>query len=196
VATVSVFDEKKLLEKLRDGDKTAFQEIYNIYARRLAGKLIRLLRSEELAEDVLQDVFVKIWEMRSTIDPDLSFAALLFKMAANYSKNIFRKNVYDKTMRDYLDQDKAYSPIEDWIDQSAVSFVLESALDTLTPRQREIYVMHKLEGRSYSEISDCLKISSSAINHHIQKATKQLQKVLKNQYLPNILLLLGVLLKK
>lgn len=81
-----ITNEKELLRRLRDGDELAFKEIYETYAPRLAVRLLQLLRSEELARDILQDLFIKIWEVRHTINPELSFAALLYKMAANLSK--------------------------------------------------------------------------------------------------------------
>lgn len=174
--------EKELLTKLRDGDTVAFNRIYELYAQRLAAKLIHLLRSEELAEDILQDLFIKIWEIRETINPELSFGALLYKMASNLSKNVYRRNLYDQVMRDNVNADIFYNPIEDTVNHSEAKELLESALNTLTPRQREIYILHKLEGRSYQEISDLLQISGSAINHHIQQANKRLKTTLKPHY--------------
>ena len=115
---MSFSNEQQLLVKLRDGDAVAFQHIYTIYAPRLTGKLMQLLRSEELAEDVLQDIFVKIWEIRTTIDLEQNFAAFLYKMAANRSKNVFRRNLYDELMRNQIGQDTGYNPIEDAMNES------------------------------------------------------------------------------
>lgn len=193
---IPVTSEKELLLKLKDGDEVAFNQLYHLYARRLASKLIYLLKSEELAQDVLQDVFMKIWLNRETIEPELSFGALVHKMAANFSKNEFRRNLNDEVARSQVNQDLGYNPIEDADNSSQAKALLEMALGKLTPRQREIYVMHKLEGRSYQEISDLLKISTSAINQHIQSATKQLRLVLKSKSFEILILLLPVLLKK
>ena len=193
---IPITSEQELLRKLRDGDEAAFNQLYHLYARRLSSKLIYLLKSEQLAQDVLQDIFVKIWTNRETLDPELSFGALLHKMASNLSKNIFRRNLYDQLMRSKVNQDIGYNPIEDADNASQVKSLLDMALSKLTPRQREVYVMHKLEGRSYQEISDLLKISASAINHHIQEASKQLKLALKSQSFQILILTLTVLLKK
>jgi len=195
VKKISITDEKELLRKLRDGDESAFKEIYKCYAQRLASKLIHLLRSEELAEDILQDIFLKIWTNRKMIDPELSFGALLHKMAANFSKNVFRRNMYDQLMRSKVNPDAGYNPVEDADNASQNKAFLEMALSKLTERQREVYVMHKLEGRSYQEISDSLNISLSAINHHIQEANKRLRLVLKSKNLQILILMLPSLLK-
>lgn len=193
---ISVSDEKELLQKLRDGDENAFNQLYQIYARRLASKLIYLLKSEELAQDVLQDVFLKIWSSREMIDPELNFSALLSKMATNLSKNVFRKNLYDQSLLSLMDPEASYNPIDDADNASQAKAVLEMALSKLTERQRDIYILHKLDGRSYKEISEQLNISVSAINHHLQKANKQLKAILKSQSLQILMLLLPALLKK
>lgn len=176
-------DEKELLRRLRDGDEFAFKTLYEIYAPRLAARLFQLLRSEELAEDILQDIFIKIWEVRHTIDPELNFGALLYKIAANLSKNVYRKNLYDQLMRKQINPDHGHNPIEDSLNQSEAKELLQAALNKLTPRQREVYIMHKLDGLSYQEISSRLNISASAINHHIQEANKQLKKILNSNYI-------------
>jgi len=196
VKIISVSDEKELLQKLRDGDENAFNQLYQIYARRLASKLIYLLKSEELAQDVLQDVFLKIWSSREMIDPELNFSALLSKMATNLSKNVFRKNLYDQSLLSLMDPEASYNPIDDADNASQAKAVLEMALSKLTERQRDIYILHKLDGRSYKEISEQLNISVSAINHHLQKANKQLKAILKSQSLQILILLLPALLKK
>lgn len=193
---ISGANEKELLRKLRGGDEMAFNQLYLFYARHLASKLIYLLKSEELAQDVLQDIFVKVWASRETIDPELNFGALLHKMATNFSKNVFRRNLYDQLMRIQVGQEVSYNPMEDSDNESQAKALLELALSKLTQRQREVYVMHKMEGRSYQEISDILEISNSAINHHIQEASKKLKLTLKSQSLQFLILLLPVLFKK
>ena len=191
-----VSDEKELLRKLRDGDENAFNQLYHIYARKLAAKLIHLLKSEELAQDILQDVFLKIWSSREMIDPELSFGALLSKMATNLSRNVFRKNLYDQSLRSQLDPEASYNPIDDADTAAQAKTLLEMALGRLTERQRDIYILHKIDGRSYQEISEALDISISAINHHLQKANKQLKTILKSQSLQILIALLPVFLKK
>lgn len=176
-------EEKELLRNLRDGDEYAFKTLYDAYAPRLAARLFQLLRSEELAEDILQDLFIKIWEVRHTINPELNFGALLYKIAANLSKNAYRRNLYDQVMRKQINPDHGHNPIEESLNQSDAKEVLQAALNKLTPRQREVYVMHKIDGLSYQEISSRLNISASAINHHIQEANKQLKNILRSNYI-------------
>lgn len=193
---IQTTDEKELLRRLQEGNEFAFKALYEIYAPRLTMKLLQLLRSEELAEDILQDLFIKIWEVRHSINPELSFGALVFKMAANLSKNVYRRSVYDQLMRRQINADDSHNPIEESLNQSEAKELLHAALNKLTPRQREVYTMHKIDGLSYQEISSRLNISASAINHHIQEANKQLRNILKSNYIYLIAVLVPVFFEK
>lgn len=194
--SIPIIDEKALLIELKRGDKVAFKQLYEVYSGKLASKLIYLLKSEELAQDILQDVFLKIWINREMIDTELSFGAFLYKIATNLSKNVIRKNVYDQLMRDEVGKEGVYHPMEEDEDAEQAKAILDQAMDQLTERQREVYTLHKLEGLSYQEISEKLNISLSAINHHIQKANKQLKAVLKSRSFELFILLLPTILKK
>jgi len=196
VKSIPIIDEKALLIELKRGDKIAFKQLYEVYSGKLASKLIYLLKSEELAQDILQDVFLKIWINREMIDTELSFGAFLYKIATNLSKNVIRKNVYDQLMRDEVGKEEVYHPMEEDEDAEQAKAILDQAMDQLTERQREVYTLHKLEGLSYQEISEKLNISLSAINHHIQKANKQLKAVLKSRSFELFILLLPTILKK
>ncbi|MEI3798812.1 MULTISPECIES: RNA polymerase sigma factor [unclassified Chitinophaga] len=193
---IQTTDEKELLRRLREGNEFAFKALYEIYAPRLTMKLLQLLRSEELAEDILQDLFIKIWEVRHSINPELSFGALVFKMAANLSKNVYRRSVYDQLMRKQINADGSHNPIEESLNQSEAKELLYAALNKLTPRQREVYTMHKIDGLSYQEISSRLNISASAINHHIQEANKQLRNILRSNYIYLFAMLVPVFFEK
>ena len=193
---IQTTDEKELLRRLQEGNEFAFKALYEIYAPRLTMKLLQLLRSEELAEDILQDLFIKIWEVRHSINPELSFGALVFKMAANLSKNVYRRSVYDQLMRKQINADGSHNPIEESLNQSEAKELLYAALNKLTPRQREVYTMHKIDGLSYQEISSRLNISASAINHHIQEANKQLRNILRSNYIYLFAILVPVFFEK
>ncbi|MDR6565063.1 sigma-70 family RNA polymerase sigma factor [Chitinophaga ginsengisegetis] len=193
---IQTTDEKELLRRLQEGNEFAFKALYEIYAPRLTMKLLQLLRSEELAEDILQDLFIKIWEVRHSINPELSFGALVFKMAANLSKNVYRRSVYDQLMRKQINADDSHNPIEESLNQSEAKELLYAALNKLTPRQREVYTMHKIDGLSYQEISSRLNISASAINHHIQEANKQLRNILRSNYIYLFAILVPVFFEK
>lgn len=76
-------DEKSLLLQLKSGDERAFEILYNNYKFRIAGNLFKLLKSDDLVKEILQELFFKIWEVRTQIDPEKSFKSYLFRIAEN-----------------------------------------------------------------------------------------------------------------
>src|SRR5690606_5278188 len=84
-------DERDLLCRLRDGDEEAFGVIFHRYKGPLTHRLLYLLKSETLTQDVLQDLFLKVWGQRSTIDIDKSFRSFLYRIAENMVFDLFRK---------------------------------------------------------------------------------------------------------
>lgn len=190
VKPVIVFPERELINRIKSGDQVAFEQLYFQYAGKLTHRLLHLLKSEELAQDILQDVFLKVWEVRDRLDPELSFGAFLYTIAGNFCKNSFRKAMSQQIYEQHHGFEEAYSPVEQHLDRKEAELALESALAKLTPRQKEVFTLHKIEGRSYKEISELLGITPNTINQLIQQANKQL----KAQFLTHSLLLASILL--
>src|SRR5215213_1242421 len=84
-------EERDLLLMLRKGNEEAFEKIYQLYSPRLFGRLLKLVKSDAQAQEILQDVFLKLWEYRRSVDPEKSFHSFLFKIAENKVYDFFRK---------------------------------------------------------------------------------------------------------
>ncbi|WON93791.1 RNA polymerase sigma factor [Sphingobacterium sp. UGAL515B_05] len=180
---VTFLSETELINRIKKGDQAAFEQIYLQYARKLAHRLLQLLKSEEIAQDILQDVFLKVWEVRDRLNPEQSFGAFLYTIATNYCKKSFRRSLLDQTYHHHNTFEEAYSPIEQQLNQKDAQQILSAALEKLTPRQKEVFTLHKIEGRNYNEISALLGISPNTINQLMQQANKQLKAGLVGQSL-------------
>ncbi|WP_207423283.1 RNA polymerase sigma factor [Desertivirga brevis] len=164
-------DEKILLERLREGDQYAFSLLYDRYKFPLASNLLKFLKSDDLAEEALQDLFIKVWENRLKIDPNKPFKAFLYGVAKNLVYDIFRKSARDKRLEDQLMQGAIeYSHIEEGLYQKEYQKLLDETIALLPPQRRLVFTLFKIEGKSYKEISEMLGISHSTINDHVQKA--------------------------
>lgn len=177
------YNEKELLLLLQGGDEIAFEKIYHLYSQRLIGNLVKLLKSEELASDLLQEAFVRVWNNRSQIDPDKSFRSYLFRIAENLVYDFFRKAARDKRLRQQLLAGAAahYQHVEEYFCKKENACRLAKALDALPPQRRQVFQLIKLEGRSYAEVSTLLNISVSTISDHIVKATRFIRKELGSE---------------
>lgn len=167
-------DERTLLSRLREGDEAAFTALYHHYKRRLIGASLRLLKSETLAEEIVQDAFLKIWEQRAQVDPDKPFSAYLHRIAHHLVMDVFRKSASDKKLTDQLIAQAVdyYTHVEETIFAEENRERLNRALDLLPPQRRRVYTLFKLEGKSYREIGAELGISKPTINEHITKANQ------------------------
>lgn len=176
--------DEALVTLLNKGNEKAFMEIYDRYKNQLAANLVRLLYSPELAEEVLQDVFLMLWEKRTEMDASKSVPAYLYRSAVNKTKNVFRKIANDNRLREeFLLHFTASGKnvVEEWIENKEIEQVLHALLDRLPPQQKKVYMLCKLDGLSYKEVSDKLKISVATVNSHIRNANLFLKRELKNQ---------------
>lgn len=176
---------RDLVRFLTEGNEAAFEALYHLYSRRLALFLIKLLKSEDLACEVLQDVFVKVWNNRKNIDPAQSFRSYLFRIAENCVHDFFRKAARDKKLQEALIRNtcKDYNPVEDTVYMKERNRLLREAIEALPPKRRQIFQSVKIEGRSYEEVSHMLHVSVSTINDHIVKATKSIREDLERYHI-------------
>ena len=171
-------DEQELLIKLAEGDQFAFQQLYLSYSPKIYQKVLQLVKQTELAEEILQDVFVKVWEKRASLDHQKSFRSFLFVIAKNLVVDLFRRAALDRQMleRFIVEHTELYYPF-DSLDESEQQrkLIIQKALDTLSPQRKKIYTLVKLEGNTYDQVAQQLGISSSTVNDHVVKATKSLK---------------------
>lgn len=171
-------NEHDVLRQLRKGNETAFETIYNTYYQQLIGHLLRLLKSTELAKEVVQDTFMALWEHRERIDESKSIKAYLFKIATNNAYNIFKRAVHDEKVRAYLYPaiEASYEHIETQLAEKENEQRLREILQRMPAKQRIVYTLCKLHGKSYEEASKELNISIGTIHTHIKRANQFLKK--------------------
>lgn len=175
-------DEKELLLLLLNGNEQAFEKIYRLYSSRLYGNLLKLVKSETEAQEILQDVFLKIWDNRQNIDIEKSFRSYLFKIAENKVVDFFRKVARDKKREAELISlaTNEYVPVEELLQSDEKTALLQKAIYSLPPQRQQVFRLCKLEGKSYKEVSEQLGISVSTISDHIVKATKSIRDYFEN----------------
>lgn len=173
--------ESEILVELIKGDENAFTELYTKYSAMVYAKILRLTKCEETAKEILQELFLKIWEKRNQIDPAKPFSAYLFQIAQNLMYDHFRKVARDKVLSDNLVISAALFhnlPEDNQIYHERLQW-LESAIEQLPTMRKEVFKLCKIEGKSYVEIASLLEISPSTISDHIVKANRAIRKHLQ-----------------
>jgi RNA polymerase sigma-70 factor (family 1) len=172
--------EESLISKIINGNPIAFKRVYERHSRKLFYSILRLVKSEELAEELMQEVFVKIWENRTILNPDLSFKAYLFKVAENHVLDFFRKVAREKNLREKLISLAIHSHnrTEDHLLYQEYELLANRAIELLPPQRKRIFQMCRLEGLSYDKVGEGLDISKSTVSDHMVKAIKFIKEYL------------------
>lgn len=170
----------------------AFDAIYNKYCHKLHEFVLIYLKQEEDAEEIVQEVFIKIWESRGKIDVYSSFESFLFTISYNATMSLLRKRVSETKSREYLKSLQEIDVVEQVIDEiqyKELNHKVESLLKRLTPRQKEIYLLSREEGLTHKEIAQKLNISESTVNNHLVSTLKYLKSHIDSSLAVNVLFL-------
>ena len=173
----SPYEERELLSLLKQGNEQAFEKIYKVYSSRLFGNVFKMVKSETTTQEILQDVFIKIWNNRASIDLDRSFRSYIFRIAENKVYDFFRKAARDKKIQAQLfaAATEGYEHIEEMIYKKENALLLRKAIESLSPQRQQVFRLVKLENKRYEEVSQLLGISVSTISDHIVKANKAIR---------------------
>ncbi len=161
---------KDLLSLLKKGDVIAFDNIYEIYSKRLYGFVLRYIKQKEDAEGIVQEVFIKIWETRNKIDIYSSFDSFIFTIAYNTTINLLRKRVSEHKYQDRLKSVQQITDADQIIDEiyfKEINTQLQLLLEKLTPRQKEIFQLSREVGLTHEEIAKKLNISVNTVKNHL-----------------------------
>jgi len=177
---------KKINHKIKDGNLDAFQDFYQSYFRRLCNYATLFTNQSDLAEDIVQEAFFKIWDKRESIDCNQSLSGFLYRTVRNRCLNaIKQKKVHDKFV-DFAQHFEAIDNIykqdfdlEDETEDQQVYAEIKKAIDELPEKRREVFQLSKLDGQSHKDIAKQLDISTKGVERHITLANKTLQSKLK-----------------
>ncbi|WP_286920401.1 RNA polymerase sigma factor [Flavobacterium sp. UBA4197] len=173
----ALYDEKELLIKLGEGKETAFNTLYDLYSNRIYNRLLKLTQSEQLADELLQDTFVILWNKRDTINPDLSIKSWLYKVAENEVYQLYRKIARDKKLQEHIVSTflESYSHTEEGIYLKESQELLDKAMDQLSPQRKQAFKLCRLEGMSYQQAAEIMGVSSSTVSNHLVQATSMVR---------------------
>ncbi len=161
----------------------AFDIIYKKYSRRLYGFVFRYVKQDLDTEEIVQEVFIKIWKSRDNINVYSSFESFLFTIAHNATVNLLKKRVTEQKYVEYIKSlqyiDDSYE-LTDEIHYKELEAKYHGLLDELSPRQKEIFQLSRLEGLSHKEIAEKLGISTNTVKNHLVAALSYLKSKLDN----------------
>lgn len=186
------YDEAEILARIAQGDQRAFELIYQKYHARIYHFALGYLKNEMDAEEVVQEIFLKLWMRDSRSLPISSLPAYLQTLVRNHSLNALRRkarmNATD--LEASVDWTEAHEETEQQILLNDTRKVLNQAIELLPPQQKRIYQLCHVEGVKYEEAAKQLSISPGTVHSHVKAALKFLRGHLRKS--ANIALLLTI----
>lgn len=177
-----VFELETVLSQLIDGNPDALEELYNYYYPRLYHFSKAFLKIEEGIDDILQEVFIKIWKNRKNITTPATYNSYIFTITRNLLLNELRGRLNNQKIKDKIGKlatAAEYSFFEK-IEYKDLKEKVDYAINELPVRQKEIFILSRISGLSHKEIADKLEIQTKTVEYHIAKATQALREKLKN----------------
>lgn len=168
--------DKKLLDDFRQGDRKAFEKVYQYYRIPVIRFSISIIKDEQESENIYHEVFMKILKRRKNINPELNFNSYVFTAVKNeifdYLKALNRNNNLKEQFWEKLYQQ------EDDCEQVKEKRLtkMERIIESLSPKRRQILEMNYFEKKSYNEIADILMISKNTVKNQLVKAKYILRK--------------------
>lgn len=179
----------QLMLRVKEGDEDAFTQLVTSYQDRLIGVFFHLLGDQESAEDLAQEVFLRVYRARRGYQPTAKFSTWLFRIANNLASNTRRNRGRRKEVplqvRDsgpwgvrpeekLLLEKSGLLPTRQ-VDKREMRELVRSALDTLNERQRMAVLLHKFEGMSYQDIAESMDLSPAAVKSLLSRARESLR---------------------
>lgn len=167
-----------LFRELANDDEQAFRELYEHYKAPFYAAAYRLMRSEQLAEEAVQETFLALWVKRQQVAESRNPHNYLLSMLHNQIYSQFRKIALDrKTLDRWVSDhpDQSTNPVEDFLLAKENREIIHSFLSQLPPQQEKVYRLSKLEGLSREEVAARLNISPNTVKNHLMAASEFLR---------------------
>src|SRR5262245_23537773 len=157
-----LYHENELLQKMSEGDEHSFQLIFEKYRNQLFTYLLKITKSRESAEEIVLDIFLKLWHGREAVCKIENLEAFLFRVAHNKAIDFFRA-----ARKNHLQQKKTWDMMQNLASESAdgkiifadIESTIEEAVKKLSPQRQKVFYLRHNKGLSYDEIARRLDLS-------------------------------------
>jgi RNA polymerase sigma-70 factor (ECF subfamily) len=174
-------DESSLFYRLSEGDVDAFTSIFNFYEPRIFPFVFKMTKSEVIAEEVVQEIFIKLWTNRASLGAVDNPKGYLFRMASNQTithlRGKARQMKLAKAVAHFVDEES--NATEEFLELKEVQSLVHEAVEQLPPQRKLIYTMSRQQGLKNDEIAQRLNISVSTVKNQLTEALRTIKNHLK-----------------
>jgi len=174
-------NDYNLVQLLQKGNVAAFDSLFEVYSPKLYGFALKYFKNETDAEELVQEVFVKVWENHQSLKSELSFKSYLFTIALNQIRKHFNKKVTSLRYLESLQNDPEFSDQIITDDYETTLRKIYQIIGQMPERRREIFLKSKLEGKSSKEVATELGISAGTVDNQVSEAIRFIRSRLKTE---------------
>jgi RNA polymerase sigma-70 factor (family 1) len=170
-------DEIELLEQLQKGDTEAYLALYQRYHVLVYHWALKLVKIPQLAEDLVQDVFLKVWQIRERLNPQQSFPAFIYRIARNKAFNLLKKISSDDDLRLRVMSELSTTAesAENKLVWQQYEQLLKNAIEQLPQQRQKVFNLCRQQGKTYDEAAAELGISRNTVKEHMVMAVKNIK---------------------
>jgi RNA polymerase sigma-70 factor (ECF subfamily) len=167
-----------ILQAIARDDERAFNGLFVEYHQQLGHFVFSVTRSKELTEEIIQDVFVKLWENRQQLPTIKNFSAYLFIITRNHTLNTIRKQIQAKEKQEAIAEHYALSTDKESVPEDNLYALLDRAVDQLPVQQKKVYLLRQ-QGLKNADVAYKLDISVNSVKKYQQWAVQTIVKLVK-----------------
>ncbi|MDR0844185.1 MAG: RNA polymerase sigma-70 factor [Tannerella sp.] len=170
-------EETQRMIELASGSHEAYKVLFLKYFPRVKYFINHLIKSEAIAEELSQDVFMKVWEFRERMLEVKSFNSYVFRMAKNEALNHLDHRLLEKRYAELYRSEAVQTEDNGW-EAKEIGLLEQLTVDRMPPQRKRVYEMSRMDGLSHAEIATRLGISKKTVENHLTLALKELNKIL------------------
>lgn len=182
-----------LFARLKNGEMLAFDQVYEQYAHKLFSFILKIVKDEAEADDIVQEVFVKIWESKHKLDDCKHLDCYIFTIAYNSSVDLIRKRINNLKYIEHLKRLAIVREVPSEVSEleyNELKNQVEKLISKLPERQKQVYLLHREQGLTYPEIAVRLSISKNTVENHMVKALQSLRQNMSHSLPASLLIYL------
>jgi len=170
-------DENELILRLQKNDREAFMVLYDRYHVLIYQWVLKLVKVPHLAEDLVQEVFLKIWKIREHINPQQSFPAFLYRISRNMAFNTIKKIASEEKLQAQVMTELRNNceSAENKLLWQQYEEILRNAVEQLPKQRQKVFKLCRTEGKTYEEVAQELGISRNTVKEHMVLAVKNIK---------------------
>jgi len=177
-------DDNLLVTRIRQNDKDAFKSLYSRYSKRIYFFSLKYLGNNVEAEELVQSVFINVWEKRESLDATNSVKSYIYKASVNYIYNYLKKrSIHARYIESQIHKDEIYSNhTDEQVLFNDLERSLNSVIGILPSQQQKIFQLNHYEGLSHKEIALKLDLSVRTVENQMYRAQKTIRTILMEKY--------------